>query len=197
VPFQTVLAGFRQSQGMACIEGNCVDARNGEIRVKRADPSGPEMADKPVVEFDPPAAFDARPWPAGYHLKQEGRELARATVQSLAPLAPLPDEQLTPPATAVKVAACASPTDPRVIASSQVKPPYPRHLGVRGIEGQVRLRVTVAADGTAQDVEVDGPAHPEFAELAVDAVRQWRFLPAKCGDVPVPVELWLQLEWNI
>jgi TonB family protein len=57
--------------------------------------------------------------------------------------------------------------------------------------------VTVAADGTAQDVEVDGPAHPEFAELAVDAVRQWRFLPAKCGDVPVPVELWLQLEWNI
>lgn len=53
------------------------------------------------------------------------------------------------------------------------------------------------ADGTAQDVEVDGPAHPEFAQLALDAVKQRRFVPAKCGDVPVPVELWLQLDWNI
>lgn len=196
-PFETVLAGFRQTQGMACIEGDCVDARNGEVRVKLANPGAPRRADKLLVEFDPPGTFDARAWPAGYHLREAGREIARATIRSLVPLAALPSEDLAAPVTAMKVAACASPTDPGVIPASQVKPPYPRHLGTRGIEGPVRLRATIATDGTAQDIEVVGAAHREFADLAVDAVKRWRFVPAKCGDLPVPMELWMQIDWTM
>jgi TonB family protein len=196
-PFETVLAGWQQTPQVACIEHDCVDARSGELRMRLADPNAPHRPDPLVVEFDSTVAFGARSWPRAFHLKEGSREIGRVTLQSLEPLATLSAEQLTPPSAATRVPACLSPTEPRMLPSSKLKPPYPKALAAQGIQGPVRVRFTVAADGSVQDVEVDGPAHPELAALAVDTVRRWRYTPARCGQVPVQVERWLQVDWTM
>jgi TonB family protein len=56
----------------------------------------------------------------------------------------------------------------------KVLPVYPEVLRKMGISGTVRLKVTVAADGSVKDVEVQGGG-AIFAEAASKAVKQWRY----------------------
>jgi protein TonB len=56
----------------------------------------------------------------------------------------------------------------------------------RGERGKVVLRVHVSAEGTASQAEVQASSgHQRLDEAAVQAVLQWRFVPAKRGDQPV------------
>jgi protein TonB len=51
-----------------------------------------------------------------------------------------------------------------------------------GIEGKIKVRFTVAADGSVSDVEVLTSVDPALDQVAVSAARQWRFTPAmRCG----------------
>jgi protein TonB len=57
-----------------------------------------------------------------------------------------------------------------------VKPPYPVEAKKQGIEGLVRIDVTVNKQGEVIGTEVrSGPK--ELREAAVNAVRQWRYKP--------------------
>ena len=65
-------------------------------------------------------------------------------------------------------------------------PLYPASAKRAGEEGRVLLRVLVSADGRAQSVEIaktSGFDHLDVA--AIDAVRRWRFVPARRGDAAV------------
>ena len=69
-------------------------------------------------------------------------------------------------------------------------PRYPPSMNT----GEVVLKVDVAADGTATGVVVDrGSGHADLDEAAMDAARQWKFVPAYkdgkavAGQVRVPV----------
>ena len=70
---------------------------------------------------------------------------------------------------------------PRVIAASQAVPIYPPAALAGRFEGVVELRATVRADGTVRDVDVLGCDHPQlgFEDASADAVRSWRFEPAR------------------
>jgi TonB family protein len=67
---------------------------------------------------------------------------------------------------------------------------YPEAVLRKGIEGTVRVRVTVDDDGRPAKVEaVDGPA--ALREPAVDAVRGWQFTPVAAEiEVQVPFLRW-------
>ena len=83
---------------------------------------------------------------------------------------------------------------PRFNAAYLNNPPpvYPPILRRNGEEGRVVLRVLVTPDGSAADVRVLAPStSPLFDEAAMAAVRKWRFVPARRGDVPVPE--WVQV----
>ncbi|MCG3187326.1 MAG: hypothetical protein IOMNBAOH_01935 [Rhodocyclaceae bacterium] len=63
---------------------------------------------------------------------------------------------------------------------SNPKPDYPWSLRRRGIEGTVRLRVNVAADGLPTDVMVvSSSGFDEMDRAALEAVKSWRFQPAR------------------
>lgn len=79
------------------------------------------------------------------------------------------------------------------------KPNYPRMARQRHWEGRVVLRVFVTADGHCGDLSVQrSSGHDALDEAAMDAVRQWRFVPGKHGDsavaswVNVPIEFSLE-----
>ncbi len=57
-------------------------------------------------------------------------------------------------------------------------PKYPRLARVRGWEGVVEVRITVAADGRVTDVQIEtSSGHTLLDDSALEAVRQWRFKP--------------------
>lgn len=63
-------------------------------------------------------------------------------------------------------------------------PPLSRRLGE---EGKVLLRVAVSAEGAAEAVDVQaGSGFPRLDRAAVEAVRAWRFVPARQAGRAVP-----------
>jgi len=63
------------------------------------------------------------------------------------------------------------------ILLKRVEPEYPKELQHRGIEGTVRLSLTVSARGSVQSVQVIG-GNPILAEAAEKAVREWVYSPS-------------------
>lgn len=66
------------------------------------------------------------------------------------------------------------------------KPEYPTIAKSRGWQGKVLLRVKVSAQGLSDAVEVEqSSGHEILDESAIEAVKNWRFIPAKRGETPV------------
>jgi protein TonB len=75
------------------------------------------------------------------------------------------------------------------------KPDYPLTARKQGLEGIVKLRVTVAADGRVTSVTVvQSSGHPILDNAARNGVSRWRFSPARRANgaiasvVDVPIE---------
>ncbi|MDP2970958.1 MAG: energy transducer TonB, partial [Deltaproteobacteria bacterium] len=58
----------------------------------------------------------------------------------------------------------------------------------KGYEGEVLLRVEVLSNGRVREIEVRrSSGHEVLDRSAIAAVKQWRFVPAKKGETPIPV----------
>ena len=70
---------------------------------------------------------------------------------------------------------------PQLIENTHVQPVYPEQALQDGVQGTVLLRVVVTAEGMVGNVEVfRSPFRGEsLAQAALDAVRQWRYQPAR------------------
>ena len=72
------------------------------------------------------------------------------------------------------------------------KPNYPAFAKRTGMQGTVILKVLVSREGTALKVALaKSSGHDILDEAAIDAIKQWRFVPARAGDYPV--EEWVQV----
>jgi len=84
-------------------------------------------------------------------------------------------------------------TETRFLLSGN-KPVYPQIAAVAHIEGVIRVRTIVGADGSTKDFEfLSGP--PLLMLAALNAVRTWRFKPTMADGVPVEVETVAQVEF--
>ena len=80
----------------------------------------------------------------------------------------------------------------------QVTPSYPASARRLGIEGTALLRVFVDAKGHVGDVVVKQSAgHPDLDRAAADAVRRWRFDPARRGADAVAMWVELPVEFHL
>lgn len=59
----------------------------------------------------------------------------------------------------------------------RVQPIYPRMMESARIPGTVVLDAVIHRDGTIGDVTILKSSHPEFAQAAIAAVKQWRYTP--------------------
>jgi TonB family protein len=87
----------------------------------------------------------------------------------------------------------AAPTGGNIVPPTKLKdvhPEYPRHLrGANAVAGQVVLDTRIGLDGSVVDVRVVGEAHPDLAQAAIDAIRQWEFDSTLLNCVPVEVPM--------
>jgi protein TonB len=80
----------------------------------------------------------------------------------------------------------------------QVRPSYPVAPRRLGVQGTTLLRVHVLADGRIGDVLVERSAgHPDLDDAATDAVKRWRFDPARRGSEAVAMWVLLPVEFKL
>jgi TonB family protein len=84
---------------------------------------------------------------------------------------------------------------PRVL--HEVKADYPEEARRRGLTGDVVLEIVVQRDGSVGDVKVVRGLGAGLSERAVDAVRQWRFAPARRLGTPVDVIVEVAVEFKL
>jgi protein TonB len=79
----------------------------------------------------------------------------------------------------------------------EVKPVYTEEGRRRGVEGDVVMEVVVRADGTLGNVRMLQGLGSGLDQRAVDAVRQWRFNPARRHGTPVAVMVEIAVEFKL
>jgi periplasmic protein TonB len=79
----------------------------------------------------------------------------------------------------------------------EVKPIYSEEGRRRGVEGDVVMEVVVRSDGTVGAVRVLQGLGVGLDQRAADAVRQWRFAPARRFGTPVDVLVEIAVEFRL
>lgn len=79
----------------------------------------------------------------------------------------------------------------------EVKPLYTEEGRRRSIEGDVVLEVVVRRDGSVGNVRVIRHLGAGLDERAMDAVRQWRFTPARRQGAPVDVVVEVSVDFKL
>ena len=76
-----------------------------------------------------------------------------------------------------------------------VYPPLARRMGE---EGRVMLRVYVEASGLASKVEIRTSSGSErLDQAALEAVKRWKFVPARHGDLAVPAYVVVPVSFSL
>lgn len=79
----------------------------------------------------------------------------------------------------------------------EVKPDYTDEGRRRHIEGDVVLEIVVRSDGSVGHMKLVQGLGAGLDQRAIDAVRQWRFSPAKRYGVPVDVIVEVAMEFKL
>jgi protein TonB len=79
----------------------------------------------------------------------------------------------------------------------RVEPGYTNEALQRKLEGSVTLEIVILRDGTVGPVRVTSRLDPGLDQNAIDAVRQWRFLPGKFRGQPVDVIAEVVVEFRL
>jgi TonB family protein len=127
--------------------------------------SGPQVDIVPTVTRQ-----EVRPYP--FPDGATGPTLAPPEIPRVAP---------PPPPVAPPVVETPAPTAAEVVAQpiSQPQPQYPERALEAEREGVVRLRLTIAPDGSVSDaVVLDARPRGWFENAALSAVRKWRYQPS-------------------
>lgn len=130
-----------------------------------------------------------------------------APVQEPAPPEPVAIDAIpatAPAPAAVTAAPVAAPPPtlepPRFDAAylSNPKPAYPMLSRRAGEEGRVMLRVMVEANGMPSKVDIEkSSGFPRLDEAALDAVKKWKFVPARRGTETVAESVVVPLSFRL
>ena len=78
----------------------------------------------------------------------------------------------------------------------KVVPVYPPVAKAARVQGSVVIEATITESGTLDDVTVVA-GHPMLIESAVDAVRQWRYEPAKLNGRPARSSVTIRVNFKL
>ena len=79
----------------------------------------------------------------------------------------------------------------------EVKPQYTEDARRLGVEGDVVLEIVVRSDGSVGQVSLVQRLGSGLDQRAIDAVRQWRFAPARRHGTPVDVLVEVAVEFKL
>lgn len=168
--------------------------------VKQQTPPKPQPQAKPEPHPEPVAE------PAPRLIAQAPEAVPAPTVapshpQPVADPAPVAEAKPeAPPAKEKPAPAEPPPVDPPRFNADYLdnpKPRYPPLSKKQGEVGTVLLRVVVSAAGLAQEVTLHkSSGFPRLDQSAIEAVRQWKFVPARQGNQAVEGRVIVPIEFD-
>ena len=207
-----VIAGFRAIVlGLAITVTGCASPPNADVDAAKAaldraaaDRAGQYAAESLKAAQDARAALDAElkvqegKWLKSYDKTKELAAAAKAAGDKATADAVAGKQRADAVATKEKADAAAARAKARMAPVrvggrimpprkiKDVKPVYPAVAQSARISGVVTLEATIGADGKVIDAKVVHSV-PLLDQAALDAVRQWEYLPTLLNGVPVPV----------
>jgi protein TonB len=106
--------------------------------------------------------------------------LASCLVLFVAPAALLPAQELEAP-----------------VPVRMVPPSYPTEMRKERTGGVVTVSCVVDEKGQVTETEVIKATHQAFVQPALDALRKWRFKPAKRGGTPVALKVQIPIQFTM
>lgn len=165
------------------------------LQVELLTPPAPELP-KPQIVPPKPRPVERRPIPRPIHEATPLAIPAEVPVGATPVEVPLPTPISVPPAPPSPPA----PSKPRFDADylDNPKPAYPYVSRKLKEEGRVVLRVQVAASGLPTDVALQGSSgFDRLDQAALEAVRRWKFVPAKRGDELVAASVLVPIVFSL
>ena len=87
-------------------------------------------------------------------------------------------------------------TKPILLASS--KPLYPRVAREAGWEGTVVVRTLIDMEGNPRETKISkSSGHPSLDQSAIEAIKMWKFQPAKDGNIPISKWVDIPVKFNL
>lgn len=168
-----------------------------KVEIEFIKPKPPEVVEPPKPPPPPKVVRQAPPPPAA---KPAPALRTAAAQENIVPDAMIvPENREAPVTSAPVVAAAPAPEAPPVKAEEPVTeatgnaaylnnppPDYPAFAQRQGWEGKVLLRVHVLASGKPDKVEIkQSSGRKTLDESALNAVRNWTFIPSKRGSTAI------------
>lgn len=152
-------------------------------------PPPPKQEPKPVTPKPVPKPVPTpAPKPTPKSTPEPSRKLAPEPVQQAAPAAPAPPSQPVQQAAPAPTAP-APVTPPRTDAAhlNNPAPQYPALSRRLGEQGRVMLDVYILPDGSVGEIKLNrSSGFPRLDNAALQAVKTWKYVPAKRGDTAIP-----------
>ncbi len=121
----------------------------------------------------------------------EGKELAvEATIEDLSAEQNTDPSGFKPPEGADTWPSCDSPEPPKLIAKKPLDERFLAHAKAARAFGTVFCIAEVATDGTVHDLAAF-EWHGQLGALVREATQGWRYAPATCNGVPVPMQIYI------
>lgn len=174
------------------------------LSAPQTTPEKPMPAAQPVAKEQKPVKKKVKPVtkPVVPLVKQTSQPVTPPVEQTSAPVAttdsPVAEQQTK--TTSNKPAETQSFQPPNFNAAylDNPAPKYPSVARRLGEQGLVLLNVQVTADGAAGSVELQtGSGSRRLDEAALEAVKKWRFTPAKRGDQAVSASVVVPVRFSL
>jgi TonB family C-terminal domain len=78
-----------------------------------------------------------------------------------------------------------------------VAPDYPRDLREQKVSGVVMVKCTIDEQGNVAETEVAKSSNAGFDKFAVDALKKWKFKPARQDGAPVAMTVTIPIKFVV
>jgi len=188
------------------LAGGFAERKKPDLRVRDVDlielPEPPEEESPVNEETEHVPEVDSRPeW---------------SDRSEVVPLAPLVVDSAGPPMPAVSAGDLAVPAFPlaetpslmpgtfglnevdvRPVPLVQKPPVYPWEMRRARREGYAVMTYTIDVEGRTSEIAVESASHEAFGQAATEAVRQWRYRPARRGGEAVACLVRIEVPFNL
>lgn len=180
-----------------CLVGLVVDSRGVPRQVHRIQCKGPDFGDVAVrtVTQDRfrPATLDGKPVAVRYQVPVG---FTQVNPDELHPSRDTCTTTTTPPGYSGKVYKVGGGVTPPAIVLAPT-PRYPAKERLMARKGTSTVSLIVNDHGMPKDVRIFKSSRPDFDNLALDAVRHYRFRPSTCNGKPVAVVVYIEVNFRI
>jgi TonB family protein len=170
---------------------DCVDPATGVFILREMHSRLADHADQSCTYRDY-QKFGEHLFPRSMRCTDDSGDDIELTITKLLAATSQEDNLFTKPPGSIETANCQG----RLTAPKVTDDPEPKYPEPHQENQAVAVSVIVGSGGKPQDLRVSSSGGNDFDQPALDAIRHWKFKPATCDGVPVPVQINVQVHFR-